>query len=167
MIVVGVLGSIVWFVSLFGFIVNGPNQVARGAAVRQVRRHVRETGFFYGNPFYWRDAGEPARADVRDRDEQDRRAKDAAGHVIAAGEPHREPLKVNDRDGTPIEIAAVVVWRVVNPAEAVFQVDNYEEFVEMQADAALRNLASRYSYDAPDGGRALAPRAHRGGRRSS
>ena len=57
---------------------------------------------------------------------------------------------MNDKDGTPIEIAAVVVWKVVNPAEAVFQVDDYEEFVQIQADAALRNLASRYSYDAPE-----------------
>ena len=56
---------------------------------------------------------------------------------------------MNDKDGTPIEIAAVVVWKVVNPAEAVFQVDDYEEFVQLQADAALRNLASRYSYDGP------------------
>ena len=62
----------------------------------------------------------------------------------------REPLKVNDKDGTPIEIAAVVLWKVVNPAEAVFSVDDFEEFVKVQGDAALRNLASRYSYDAPD-----------------
>jgi regulator of protease activity HflC (stomatin/prohibitin superfamily) len=57
---------------------------------------------------------------------------------------------VNDKDGTPIEIAAVVVWRVVDSAQAVFEVDNYEAFVKMQADAALRTLASRYSYDAPE-----------------
>ena len=63
---------------------------------------------------------------------------------------HREPLKVNDKDGTPIEIAAMVVWRVVSPAEAVFHVDDDEDFVQMQADAALRNLTSRYSYDAPE-----------------
>jgi regulator of protease activity HflC (stomatin/prohibitin superfamily) len=63
---------------------------------------------------------------------------------------HREPIKVNDKDGTPIEISAVVLWKVVNPTEAVFQVDDYEEFVKLQADAALRSLASRYSYDAPD-----------------
>ena len=59
----------------------------------------------------------------------------------------RRPSKVNDRDGTPIEIAAVVVWKVVNAAGAVFNVDAYEEFVHIQSDAALRNLASRYRYD--------------------
>uniref|UniRef100_A0A832I0C9 SPFH domain-containing protein n=1 Tax=Eiseniibacteriota bacterium TaxID=2212470 RepID=A0A832I0C9_UNCEI len=57
-------------------------------------------------------------------------------------------LKVNDLDGNPIEIAAVVVWRVVETAEAIFQVDNYENFVHVQSEAALRNLASTYPYDA-------------------
>jgi len=56
-------------------------------------------------------------------------------------------LKVNDEHGSPIEIAAVVVWRVVDTAEAVFQVDNYENFVQVQCEAALRNLATRYPYD--------------------
>ncbi|MBM3739548.1 MAG: SPFH domain-containing protein [Acidobacteria bacterium] len=56
-------------------------------------------------------------------------------------------LKVNDHDGNPIEIAAVVVWRVVDTAEATFQVDNYENYVHVQSEAALRNLATNYSYD--------------------
>jgi regulator of protease activity HflC (stomatin/prohibitin superfamily) len=56
-------------------------------------------------------------------------------------------LKVNDQDGNPIEIAAVVVWKVVDTAEAVFQVDDYEHFVHVQSEAALRNLATRYPYD--------------------
>ena len=57
-------------------------------------------------------------------------------------------LKVNDQDGNPIEIAAVVVWQVVDTAEAVFQVDDYENFVHVQSESALRNLATRYPYDA-------------------
>jgi regulator of protease activity HflC (stomatin/prohibitin superfamily) len=56
-------------------------------------------------------------------------------------------LKVNDLDGNPIEIAAVVVWKVVDTAEASFQVDNYEDYVHVQSEAALRNLATRYPYD--------------------
>jgi regulator of protease activity HflC (stomatin/prohibitin superfamily) len=58
-----------------------------------------------------------------------------------------DKLKVNDRDGNPIEIAAVVVWRVVDTAEAVFEVDDYVNFVHVQSEAALRNLATRYPYD--------------------
>jgi regulator of protease activity HflC (stomatin/prohibitin superfamily) len=56
-------------------------------------------------------------------------------------------LKVNDIEGNPIEIAAVVVWRVVETAEASFEVDNYENFVHVQSEAALRNLATSYPYD--------------------
>jgi regulator of protease activity HflC (stomatin/prohibitin superfamily) len=57
-------------------------------------------------------------------------------------------LKVNDHDGNPIEIAAVVVWKVVDTAEAVFHVDNYENFVHVQSEAAVRNLATLHPYDA-------------------
>jgi len=59
-------------------------------------------------------------------------------------------LKVNDLDGNPIEIAAVVVWRVVDTAEALFQVDSYENYMHVQTEAALRNLATGYPYDAHD-----------------
>jgi regulator of protease activity HflC (stomatin/prohibitin superfamily) len=57
-------------------------------------------------------------------------------------------LKVNDHDGNPIEIAAVVVWRVVETAEAMFHVDDYEHFVHVQSEAAVRILATTYPYDA-------------------
>ena len=56
-------------------------------------------------------------------------------------------LKVNDLDGNPIEFAAIVVWNVVDTAEACFQVDNYENYVKVQSEAALRNLAAAYPYD--------------------
>jgi len=59
-------------------------------------------------------------------------------------------LKVNGAEGTPIEIAAVVVWRVVDTAEAIFEVDDYENYVHVQSEAALRNLATSYAYDAHD-----------------
>jgi regulator of protease activity HflC (stomatin/prohibitin superfamily) len=59
-------------------------------------------------------------------------------------------LKVNDNDGNPIEIAAVVVWKVVETAEAVFEVDDFENYVHVQSEAALRNLATSYPYDAHD-----------------
>jgi regulator of protease activity HflC (stomatin/prohibitin superfamily) len=108
---------------------------------------VKDTGFYYGNPLYWRtrvslrvrtfETGVTKTGDVRD----------SGGKLLAAGTEHRQPSKVNDRDGTPIEIAAVVVWKVINPTEAVFQVDEYESFVKVQSEAALRNLASQYPYD--------------------
>jgi regulator of protease activity HflC (stomatin/prohibitin superfamily) len=150
MIWVGVFLSIVWVISLAGFIVNGPNQARVIQLFGKYVGTLREVGFFYGNPFYWR-----TRVSLRVRTfetgmTKTEETKDAAGHVLSPATSHREPVKVNDKDGTPIEIAAVVVWKVVNPAEAVFQVDEYEDFVRVQADAGLRNLASRYSYDAPE-----------------
>jgi len=63
-----------------------------------------------------------------------------------------QKLKVNDHSGNPIEIAAVVVWKVADTAEACFTVENYEHFVHVQSEAALRNLASRYPYDAHGAG---------------
>jgi regulator of protease activity HflC (stomatin/prohibitin superfamily) len=57
-------------------------------------------------------------------------------------------IKVNDLEGNPIEIAAIVVWRVVETAEALFEVDNYEHYVKVQTEAAVRNLAMHYPYDA-------------------
>ena len=57
-------------------------------------------------------------------------------------------IKVNDHEGNPIEIAAVVVWRVVETAEASFEVDNYEHYVKVQTESAVRNLATQYPYDA-------------------
>ena len=66
-------------------------------------------------------------------------------------------LKVNDRDGNPVEIASVVVWKVDDTADAVFQVDDYENFVQVQSEAALRNMATTYPYDT-DVDSELAPR---------
>ncbi len=139
-----------WFFSLFGFVVNAPNHARVITLLGQYVGTVREVGFFYGIPLNWRkkvslrirtfETGMSATSEVRD----------AGGRVIQAASEHRQPLKVNDKDGTPIHISAVVVWRVTNAAQAVFEVDRYEDFVHLQADAALRNLASRYSYDAPD-----------------
>jgi regulator of protease activity HflC (stomatin/prohibitin superfamily) len=57
-------------------------------------------------------------------------------------------IKVNDHDGNPIEIASIVVWRVVETAEAMFEVENYEHYVKVQSEAAVRNLSTQYPYDA-------------------
>ena len=59
-------------------------------------------------------------------------------------------LKVNDRDGNPVEIAAIIVWRVVDTAEATFEVNNYEDYVRVQSESALRTMTSRYAYDSHD-----------------
>jgi regulator of protease activity HflC (stomatin/prohibitin superfamily) len=90
---------------------------------------LREAGFWWVNPFTGR-----RRVSLRVRNFESAK------------------LKVNDHDGNPIEIAAVVVWRVVDTAEAIFHVDNYENFVHVQSEAAVRNLATLHPYDTHEEG---------------
>jgi regulator of protease activity HflC (stomatin/prohibitin superfamily) len=140
--------GLVWLVTPLGFIVNSPNQSRVIQLMGTYVGTVREPGFFYGSPLYWR-----TRVSLRVRTFETGQnvtppvKEPMTGKVLVPGSHSRVPSKVNDRDGTPIEIAAVVVWKVINSAEAAFQVDNYEEFVKVQSEAALRNLASQYPYD--------------------
>src|SRR5438105_11894565 len=120
-------GFVVWFISLFGFVVNGPNTARVVQLFGTYAGTVRDVGFFYGNPFYL-----TTKVSLRVRTfetgvQRSDEVKDAQGKVTAQATQTRRPLKVNDLDGTPIEIAAVVVWKVVSAAEAVFQVLDYEE----------------------------------------
>ena len=106
------------------FIVN-PNEAKVVTLFGRYTGSVRTPGLWWVNPFSMR-----RRVSMRVRNFESAR------------------LKVNDHDGNPIEIAAVVVWKVVDSAEAMFEVDNYENFVHVQCEAALRNLATSYPYDA-------------------
>jgi regulator of protease activity HflC (stomatin/prohibitin superfamily) len=112
-----------------GFFQVQPNQ---GKVMQLFGRYsgtVRDEGLRWTNPFY-------SKRDVSLRVRNFESSK----------------LKVNDNDGNPIEIAAVVVWQVVDTAEAVFQVDDYENFVQIQSEAALRQMATSYPYDSHDSG---------------
>ena len=122
-------------IGLTGFLAAGlfvvqPNE---GKVLQFFGRYVgtvREPGLRWASPFY---------------------TKRKVSQRIRNFESNR--LKVNDHDGSPIEIAAVVVWRVVDTAEAVFEVDDFENFVHVQAESALRNLATHHTYDAHEDGR--------------
>jgi regulator of protease activity HflC (stomatin/prohibitin superfamily) len=144
-----------WLVLTGGFVINNPNQAR---VVQLFGRYVgtlKDVGFFYGNPFYTMTKVSLRVQTFETGTARPVEVRNAAGHVIEAKAGSRRPSKVNDRDGTPIEIAAVVVWRVVNAAEAVFQVDDYEDYIEIQSDAALRTLASRHPYDGHGEARSL------------
>jgi regulator of protease activity HflC (stomatin/prohibitin superfamily) len=149
-IVLQILLGLVGLVSLFGFIINSPNHARVIQFFGTYVGTLKDVGFFWGNPFY---ATSKVSLRVRTFEtgvKETPEVKDAAGKVIQAASSTRHISKVNDRDGTPIEIAAVVVWKVVNAAGAVFNVDDYEDYIWIQSEAALRNLASRYSYDASE-----------------
>jgi regulator of protease activity HflC (stomatin/prohibitin superfamily) len=116
--------DVVLLVCLFGFFVVNPNEGRVMQLFGAYRGTVKTAGLRWANPFYTK-----RHISLRIRNFESGR------------------LKVNDSDGNPIEIAAVVVWRVVDTAEAVFEVDNYENYVKVQTEAAVRNLATRYPYD--------------------
>ncbi len=122
---------------LAGFFMLEPNQGRVITLFGSYRGTAREPGLRWANPFF---------------------AKRLVSLRVRNFETQR--LKVNDQDGNPIEIAAVVVWQVVDTAEAIFQVDNYENFVLVQSESALRNLATRYPYDSHDHEGAISLRSH-------
>jgi hypothetical protein len=130
--VCSVLTAIVLLVCVAGFFMVHPNQARVLTLFGTYVGSARETGLRWANPFY---------------------AKQAVSLRIRNFDC--DSLKVNDSSGNPIEIAAVVVWKVVDSAEAVFEVDDYISFVEIQSEAALRNLATSYPYEAHDGEVAL------------
>ncbi|MBL9212835.1 MAG: SPFH domain-containing protein [Opitutaceae bacterium] len=107
-----------------GFFTLQPNEGAVLILFGAYRGTVRASGFFFTNPFNKR-----LKISLRSRN------------------LNGEKLKVNEKRGNPIEIAAVVVWRVEDTAQAVFDVDSYENYVKIQSESAVRHVASSYAYD--------------------
>ena len=135
-IIVSILAAIVLLVALAGFFTVAPNE---GKVLQFFGRYVgtvRDAGPRWTNPFYSK-----------------------RGVSLRVRNFESSKLKVNDLDGNPIEIAAVVVWQVVDTAEALFQVNDYEDFVHIQSESALRTMATSYPYDSHDTG-ALSLRSH-------
>jgi regulator of protease activity HflC (stomatin/prohibitin superfamily) len=119
--------AVVNVILLIGFFVVNPNESRVLVLFGRYRGTVRGNGFFWTNPFTFRH-----RVSLRARNH------------------NTDTLKVNDKSGSPIEIAAVIVWVVKDTAHAMFDVDDYEVFVRIQSESAIRLLASRYQYDTPD-----------------
>jgi regulator of protease activity HflC (stomatin/prohibitin superfamily) len=151
LVIPGILCGVGCFVSLSGFQAVQPNDARVLLLFGNYVGTIRQSGFFWVNPFYTK-----KRVSLRVRNFETGsvttpEVKDAAGKVLTQKtRSSGRPSKVNDRDGNPIEISAVVVWKVVNTAEALFEVDDYEDFVAVQSEAALRSLATRHPYDSED-----------------
>lgn len=149
-----ILGILVFFAGLlnmFGLMAIAPNQARVLLLFGEYKGSAVESGFYWVNPFYTK-----RKLSLRVRNFETGsittpEKKDSAGQIVSQkSRSASRPSKVNDRDGNPIEISAVVVWKVVDTAEALFEVDDFENFVEVQSEAALRNLASRHPYDSED-----------------
>jgi regulator of protease activity HflC (stomatin/prohibitin superfamily) len=121
-------------VLLRGFFSLQPNEARVLLLFGAYKGTVRESGLHWGNPFYANGSLAQNKVSLR--------ARTLNG----------DRLKVNDKRGNPIEIAAVIVWRVEDTAQAMFDVDDYEKYVPMQSESALRHLANEYSYDYGDDG---------------
>ena len=124
-IVLWLLVVIILIGMLPGLFVVNPNEARVMTLFGRYSGSVKQDGFHWANPFF-----NKRRISLRIRNFESAQ------------------IKVNDLEGNPIEIAAVVVWRVVETAEALFEVDNYEHYVKVQTEAAVRNLATHYPYDA-------------------
>jgi regulator of protease activity HflC (stomatin/prohibitin superfamily) len=135
-ILVALLAGIVLLICLGGFFTVAPNEGKVLQFFGSYVGTVRDAGPRWTNPFYSK-----------------------RGVSLRVRNFESSKLKVNDLDGNPIEIAAVVVWQVVDTAEALFQVNDYEDFVHIQSESALRAMATSYPYDSHDTG-ALSLRSH-------
>ena len=128
-----------WSIPAMGFFTVQPGQARVCILFGTYKGKVRKSGFFWANPFYSRSlSSADAPLDIL------LTSKAKAGKGLSTT---GDKLKVNDKMGNPIESASVVVWHVADTARALFDVDHYPSYVSMQAETALRHVASVYAYD--------------------
>src|SRR6187431_1815094 len=152
LIPVGPLLSLLGFIMLFGQFTLQPNVARVMILFGDYRGTIRKSGFFWANPFYARNRGRVELPGASWKNPQTGRTETphrTLGSKISLRTRNfmSEKIKVNDKGGNPIEIAAVVVWRVANTARAAFDVDDFETYVHIQSESALRHIASLYGYD--------------------
>jgi regulator of protease activity HflC (stomatin/prohibitin superfamily) len=140
----------------FGFFTLEPNEARVLILFGAYKGTVRTSGFHWVNPLYSRNRGVvPGSAPMPQRvklgplsvTDGTRRQMLATKLSLRAHNFNSPTLKVNDKRGNPVEIAAVVVWRVDDTAQAVFDVEDYESYVQVQSESAIRSIASLYAYD--------------------
>jgi regulator of protease activity HflC (stomatin/prohibitin superfamily) len=151
--------AVAGFIMLGGYFTLQPNQARVLMLFGAYKGTVRSSGFHWANPLYSRTRGTASQKDTAVHEGSQR--NHAMGRrgasfgfqflttklSLRARNFSSDALKVNDKRGNPVEIAAVVVWRVENTAQAVFDVEDYTSYVEIQSESAIRSIASRYAYD--------------------
>lgn len=139
-----------WSIPAMGFFTVQPGQARVCILFGTYKGTVRDSGFFWANPFFSRTLGNPNASSLAEQlySLGNKTGKGLSTTVsVRARTLNGDKLKVNDRMGNPIEIASVVVWHVADTARALFDVDHYPSYVSMQAETALRHVASVYAYD--------------------
>lgn len=143
-----------WILTLPGYFTLQPNESRVLVLFGNYRGTVRDGGFHWANPFYSNaNAGTPPEATAPTGTAVLKSGKKGSTRFkvsLRARTLITDRLKVNDRRGNPVEIAAMVVWRVHDTAQAVFDVESFETYVTTQAETALRHVATAYNYDQGD-----------------
>lgn len=151
LVIAAVIGLITSLTVMCGCMAVQPNDARVLLLFGDYVGTVKESGFFWVNPFFTKRKITLRIRNFETGSSNIAEKKNEAGQIVQQKtRTHGRPSKVNDRDGNPVEISAVVVWKVVNTAEAMFEVDDYEDYVAVQSEAALRNLATRHPYDSED-----------------
>jgi regulator of protease activity HflC (stomatin/prohibitin superfamily) len=145
---------------LTGLFTLQPNEARVLILFGHYKGTVRKSGFHWANPLYTRTRGKiPWSTGAADSRGLPKLKADMHGNSVIVYKPlkakislrahnfNSEKLKVNDKRGNPVEIAAVVVWRVEDTAQAAFDVEDYESYVQVQSESAIRSIASLYAYD--------------------
>jgi len=157
--IASMLLGVVSIIMISGFFTLQPNEARVLLLFGAYRGTVNNPGFHWGNPFYSNGSAQSTNVshgiDAQNIAATGKLVNAGAGHVksrrfkvsLRTRNFNSERLKVNDKGGNPIEIAAVVVWRVQDTAQATFDVDDYENYVRVQSESAIRHLASTYAYD--------------------
>jgi regulator of protease activity HflC (stomatin/prohibitin superfamily) len=152
---VGLASLALAVLSSLGFFTLQPNEARVLILFGRYKGTTRQVGFLWGNPFFSNGSSPGRRERVLGR--RDPGLAQAARRLprfkisLRARTLNGERLKVNDRAGNPVDIAAVVVWHVHDTAQAIFDVDDFEAYVSMQSETALRHLATSYAYDHGEG----------------
>lgn len=147
LMVMCVLWLCVGWIPFMGVKVIRPNEALVLTLFGKYTGTLKKEGIFFVNPFSI--AVNPASAQKITSGKNPQEATAPVGKKLSlkAMTLDNKKQKINDRDGNPIEISIVVIWKIANTAKAVFNVDNYEEYVSIQSDSALRDVAGAYPYD--------------------
>lgn len=142
-----------------GFKVIHPNEAAVYTVFGNYSGTLTEPGFYWLNPFSvsMNPTAQPMAIAMMETSEKKKGSSESKPTTskkisLKATTLNNEKQKVNDSDGNPIEIGVVVIWRVVNPTKAAFDVDNYKTYVSIQCDASIREIARQYPYDISEHG---------------
>lgn len=143
LVLVPVLIEILAVFIAIGFFTLQPNEARVLILFGAYKGTVRQSGFWWANPLYARTRIQMRRLGAAPEEPPQGKIKIS----LRARNFNGEKLKVNDKRGNPIEIAAVIVWRVQDTAKAAFDVDDFESYVHIQSESAVRHIASCYAYD--------------------